>query len=262
MRFTIHDVGHGFCAHLQHDNGNVMLWDCGHKSYPEYRPSTFLRQQGVEHIDKFFVTNYDEDHISDLPNLFQSIPISIFHRNPLITREQLAALKRQSGPLSSAMMSLLAMLDIYNDFSVESALSAPLFPNVTFNTYFCGYPEFTDTNNLSLVTFLNINGTGVMIPGDLEKAGWKKLLENPEVLRDLSAVDVFIASHHGRENGYCREVFDYCNPEIIVFSDSQIQFSTQEMTNTYASHASGMLVDGKLRKVVTTRSDKSFFLVR
>ena len=29
MRFTIHDVGHGSCAHLKHDNGNVMLWDCG-----------------------------------------------------------------------------------------------------------------------------------------------------------------------------------------------------------------------------------------
>ena len=28
MRFTIHDVGHGFCSHLVHDNGNVKLWDC------------------------------------------------------------------------------------------------------------------------------------------------------------------------------------------------------------------------------------------
>ncbi len=29
MNFTIHDVGHGFCASLIHQNGNVMLWDCG-----------------------------------------------------------------------------------------------------------------------------------------------------------------------------------------------------------------------------------------
>ena len=29
MTVTIHDVGHGLCVSLLHDNGNVMLWDCG-----------------------------------------------------------------------------------------------------------------------------------------------------------------------------------------------------------------------------------------
>lgn len=260
MKFTVHDVGHGFCAHLKHDNGNVMLWDCGHKS--EYRPSSFLPELGVGRIDRFFVTNYDEDHISDLPNLIQSIPITTFHRNVSIVPQYLRTMKLQGGPLSPAMQSLLAMLDEYNDFSVATALAASPFPNVFFNTYCCSYPEFTDTNNLSLVTFLNINGTGIMIPGDIEKIAWEKLLENPAVRQDLQNVDVFIASHHGRESGYCREVFDYCSPAVIIFSDSQIQYSTQEMTNAYASHASGMLIDNKLRKVITTRNDGSIWFER
>ncbi len=262
MKFTIHDVGHGFCAHLQHDNGNVMLWDCGHKSNPEYRPSIFLPRLGVNRIDKFFVTNYDEDHISDLPNLIQSIPITRVHRNISITPQQLRSLKLQTGSLSSAMQSLLAMLDRYNDFSPESALAEAPFPNVSVNTYCCSYPEFTETNNLSIVTFLNINGTGIVIPGDLEKRAWESLLEDPAFQYELKNVNIFIASHHGRENGYCRQVFDYCHPDIIVFSDSQIQYSTQEMTGVYASHASGMLIDGRLRKVVSTRSDSSIWFER
>ena len=50
MRFTIHDVGHGFCAHLKHDNDNVMLWDCGHKTDPENRPSKFLPAAGISTV--------------------------------------------------------------------------------------------------------------------------------------------------------------------------------------------------------------------
>lgn len=50
MRFTIHDVGHGFCAHLKHDNGNVILWDCGHKVDPEHRPSQFLPASGIHTV--------------------------------------------------------------------------------------------------------------------------------------------------------------------------------------------------------------------
>ena len=67
MQVTIHNVGHGLCVSLIHDNGNVMLWDCGHNGL--LRPSVFLPILGVDKISRFFVTNYDEDHISDLPNI-------------------------------------------------------------------------------------------------------------------------------------------------------------------------------------------------
>ena len=69
MRLTIHNVGHGLCISLVHENGNVMLWDCGHAG--NSRPSDFLPALGIHTINRFFVTNYDEDHISDLPNLRQ-----------------------------------------------------------------------------------------------------------------------------------------------------------------------------------------------
>ena len=80
MRVTIHNVGHGLCVSLVHDNGNVMLWDCGHTD--ENRPSQFLCDQGIDHIDYFFVTNYDEDHLSDLPNLRDKQNISMLSAMP------------------------------------------------------------------------------------------------------------------------------------------------------------------------------------
>ncbi len=74
MMFQILDVGHGFCGYLVADNGNVMLFDCGHKAEPEFRPSSYLLSQRCSEIQRLVITNYDEDHISDLPNLIKKIP--------------------------------------------------------------------------------------------------------------------------------------------------------------------------------------------
>ena len=173
MRIQIHDVGHGLCISLRHDNGNVMLWDCGHKD--DNRPSEFLPAAGIDRIDRFFVTNYDEDHISDLPNLREELTISTLHRNPSISKEQLRALKRQSGRLSPAMLSMLEMIGSYNAGPPDPP---PKFPGVRFKTYSNNYStDFDDSNNISLVTFLECNGLKFIIPGDLEEPGLGKTID-------------------------------------------------------------------------------------
>jgi len=106
---------------------------------------------------------------------------------------------------------------------------------------------------------LDVDGLSFALGGDLERDGWAKLLERPQVRSLLGGVDVFVASHHGRENGYCPEVFDHCDPSLIVMSDGPVKHSTQEMASTYARHASGSYFNSggtsQWRKVVTTRKD-------
>jgi len=255
MKFTIHDVGHGFCASLIHDNGNVMLWDCGHNEYNH--PSVFLPNQGIYKIDRFFVTNYDEDHISDLPNLRNKLTISVLHRNTSISKDQLRALKLQSGPISPAMESMLQMIGSYTYGPPDPP---PAFPDVNYRSFWNNYlTDFDDTNNISMVTFLNCNGLKIIIPGDIEKAGWEKLLKNYSFREELEGINIFVASHHGRESGYCKDVFNYCRPNVVVFSDSPIKHATQEMANTYSSHASGINFNGEKRYVLSTRNDGTFW---
>ena len=55
MKLTVHDVGHGQCISLIHENGNNLVWDCGHKDTG--RPSKFLPALGLNRIDIFFVSN-------------------------------------------------------------------------------------------------------------------------------------------------------------------------------------------------------------
>lgn len=255
MRFTIADVGHGFCAYLRHDNGNVMVWDCGHKSEPENRPSQFLRAEGINVVHRFLVTNYDEDHISDLPNLRESLKIKILQRNKSITPAQLRKLKSEAGPISSAMNSLLEMMQRYT----AEVTTEPSFPDVEYTTFFHKYREdFEDTNNISLVTFLKTPDLSVIIPGDIEKPAWEKHLRNKHFCRNLRETNVFVASHHGRESGYCEQVFDYCRPSVIIFSDGPKKYATQEMVEKYANHASGVQFNGRTRYVLTTRRDGTF----
>ncbi len=253
MKLTIHDVGHGSCISLIHENGNTMLWDCGHQN--NCRPSIFLPKLGFQNIDHLFITNYDEDHISDLPNLRQSMKIRSLVRNRSISTDQLGELKRQGGPISPAMESMLDMINKYNGGPLNPA---PNFPRVRYRTFQNDYSdEFPDTNNISLVTFLEAEGMKFIIPGDLERKGWLGLLDNQKFKDELLGVTVFVASHHGRENGYCSEIFDIFCPNVIVFSDSSIKYATQEMSQCYAQHAKGIQFKGKTRQVLTTRNDDS-----
>jgi beta-lactamase superfamily II metal-dependent hydrolase len=253
MKVTIHDVGHGLCVSLVHQNGNVMVWDCGHTE--DYRPSEFLPASGISKIDYFFVTNYDEDHISDLPDLRATVNVRSLFRNKSISSTQLRALKRQAGPITPAMESMLDMIDSYTGGPLNPA---PEFPGVRFRTFSNNYgSQFPDTNNISLVTFLECGSTKFIIPGDLERPGWDGLLARQEFVDELAGVNVFIASHHGREGGYHEDVFRICSPHVIVFSDSEIRHATQEMSQRYAEHASGVRFDGETRYVLSTRNDGS-----
>ena len=120
-----------------------------------------------------------------------------------------------------------------NTYTADVA-ELPSFQNVSFKIFHCTYPtDFEDTNNLSLVTFLNTPMGKFVIPGDVEKPAWETLLKKADFRRQLEEANVFVASHHGRTSGYCRDVFDYCRPVVVIFSDGPKQYATQEETNTY-----------------------------
>lgn len=252
MRFEILNVEHGFAAYAVARDGSVFLFDCGHSS--TCRPSEYLRAKSIHTIRRLFISNFDEDHISDLPSVRRRLSIEILTRNSSLTTTQLRGLK--TPPISAAMTSLLDMIDRYTE-DVSDEKLAPL--GVRAWIFHNHYPSFTDTNNLSLLTFLDVGSVSFVLPGDLERAGWLALLKNSQVCRMLESVKVFVASHHGRESGYCKEVFDYCQPSLVVMSDGPVEYDTQRMARTYGQHATGEWFNGssgrEWRKVVTTRND-------
>jgi beta-lactamase superfamily II metal-dependent hydrolase len=253
MRLEIFDVEHGQCALLTDDNGQRMMLDCGHNSATGWRPSLHLDRLGVKSLDWLVVTNYDEDHVSDLPNLLHTVDIRLLLRNRTVSGTDLRKLKSEHG-CGKGIDSLASMIGRFTG----SATNIPSFGGMTLKTYYNNYPsEFDDENNLSLVTILSWPHFKICFPGDMEKAGWQKLLERQDFRSAMSDVHVFVASHHGRENGCCDELFSLTRmrPQIVVISDGDIRYKSQATVNWYASKASGINFKGNSRTVFTTRSD-------
>lgn len=251
MKIEIFDVSHGFCALLVADNGNTMLFDCGHNEVTGFRPSIHLPRAGINVINRLIVQNFDQDHVSDLHNVRQALWVEVFHRNRTLPPEALTALKRQSGPITPAMR---ATIDLHADY-VHPVVVEPAFPDIEMVQFTNTYPSFADTNNLSVVSFVHYDGMGIALTGDMEKAGWLELLKNPSFCAHLRRVNIFVASHHGRESGYCEEVFRHCAPDVVIISDRNKIYDTQEVN--YACHASGITWNGgpDKRYVLTTRRD-------
>lgn len=248
MKFEILNVQHGFAAYAIAGDGSVFLFDCGDSS--TCRPSDLLWEQGIRTIRRLFVTNYDEDHIADLPRLRHNFDIEILTRNSTVASDELRKLK--ALPLSPAMEVLLDMIESYTE-AVATELLEP--PGLQCQTFQNSHSLFKDTNNLSLLCFLTVDGVSFVLPGDLERSGWIELLKKPEVCDLLGRVQIFVALHHGRESGYCSEVFDFCHPHLVIMSDGPVEFDTQKMASQYGRHASGAPFNGQIRKVLTTRKD-------
>lgn len=264
MALRIWDVEHGACAMfgpvINNSLGRLAMIDSGHTEY--WCPSEHIRQNLFRNrLDYLFVTNADQDHLSDLEGLWENdIHVATLIRNPHPSPEELRRIKLQGGSLTD---DIERYLNIHRSYTQPA--SEP-FDNhmggIRKRTFYNGYPDFTDTNNLSLVVFIEYNGFKILFPGDLEVAGWLALLKREDFREELAGINILVAPHHGRLSGYCPEVFDYCSPQAVIMSDKSIEHDTQLMAQTYRNQVKKIHPDGvivattmKRRHVLTTRRD-------
>lgn len=258
----IFDVEHGQCALLSSNGGARMMIDCGSNGTTGWRPSAMLNWRGIEYLDELMITNYDEDHACDLVNVRRTVPIGILTRNPTVCGSDLYQLKA-SGGMGAGIEALAAMTSEFTG----GVPSLPDYDGMTYRHFFNSYPaDFDDENNLSLVAVMRwpsgaaLPGFSILFAGDMEVAGWRRLLARPDFVEEMRrGVTVFVASHHGRSNGYCRELFELTGltPEAVVISDGGIRYATQETIAHYRRHARGFFLGDAERRVLTTRRDGS-----
>jgi beta-lactamase superfamily II metal-dependent hydrolase len=261
----IFDVEHGGCALLtipraDRSGCHRVMFDCGHNATTKWYPGEHLKRMGVDRLELLVVTNYDEDHVSGFRNLIeQGIAINQILRNPAVSPATIRHLKTQDG-MGIGIETLVNVLTLIPEINVVGG-QIPSLPHVNLEWFWNPYPFFEDENNLSLVTVLQAYGVKFMFCGDMEKPGFRNMLNTNERFRSVvSEIHVLMAAHHGRANGICEEMFDVwgCNPEVVVISDDYKQYNTQETTNYYGRRAKGVVGfrdSLSLRKVLTTRSD-------
>ena len=267
MILNIWNVQHGACAMVTHRSisgieGKLAMIDSGHNHDTRWNPSSYIKHHLKRNVlDYLFVTNADQDHVSDLNNLLlEGIAITTFVRNRSVSAEVIRNIKQFSGALTDDLERYLDLHTRYVNPIVE-----PFDQNmggITARAFWNGPPNFYDTNNLSMAVFINYGAFKILFPGDLEKDGWMALLDRVDFREQLAGTTVLVASHHGRESGYCDELFNYCHPQVIVISDKVIVHDTQHMTQSYRQRVMDSFPDGvfvqttrKRRYVLTTRRD-------
>jgi beta-lactamase superfamily II metal-dependent hydrolase len=258
MILEIFDVEHGACALITTSNGKHVMIDCGDNSTTGWAPGTTLVRRGIHQLDKLFVSNYDEDHVSGYPNLARHVHISVLARNDQVPPAIIKYLKSEDG-MGFGIEALVHDIEYVFTGGRPSAAQSD-FGDTTFAVFSNPYGNppfgFDDENNLSFVVFVTCGSHRFIFPGDIEKAGWRALLLNPSFVFFLSGVTVFVASHHGRENGYCEEVMNLCpNIHAVIISDRKKGFQSQETVDAYRKHSRGFIYNGTHRRVLTTRRD-------
>ncbi|WP_152605879.1 ComEC/Rec2 family competence protein [Dickeya undicola] len=263
-KFIIYNVALGQCIGVvPEDNNYAMMVDCGHDDnfhpiddFKKYLP----RENNKECLRSLIITNYDHDHFSDLPrvNGFVDIKSVLLPNN--LSMNQIRDLKSESTT------ALDTLEDIRNRYTSSVENYNPPFTKKRFllqqdELREAGIP--IETNHLSQMIFIKYGDITICIPGDLERRSWELMLSKTDVQSWLGKSNIFVAAHHGRENGYHAGVFDYCQPDCVIISDKEIIHGTQNgMSNSYSNHvrSDGVVYtsgsgDESRRKVLTTRND-------
>jgi beta-lactamase superfamily II metal-dependent hydrolase len=250
MRVLIHNVDHGQCAVITMPNGERMMIDCGvlREGDSYWWPSVHYSGQRFAELA---LTNLDEDHAEDFESVQRYAPPDWILSNPTVWHQQLLALKPEG--LGKGIQSVDRWM-----ISPKNPAPRPIdFGGVARRWYCNTYTPGDKTNDLSVVIILQYGPFKILFSGDMERAGWRRLLLRPDFVSDLKTVNVFVASHHGRENGCLGELFTGWGPHVFIISDGAIEFDSQETTDWYRTRAWGIPVVAtqERRYVYTTRSD-------
>ena len=82
--------------------------------------------------------------------------------------------------------------------------------------------------------------SAIMFTGDLERPGFDALLVDPQFRQALASTHVYVASHHGRENGCSENVAALLTDTFyVVISDKGYMYDTQETLPFYRRIAKG-----------------------
>lgn len=248
------------------NNKNIM-YDIGVGHTPmgqKFSPLKYLYQKGVRHLDALVLTHPHGDHVDGIDDL-RGFTIGMLTRARQISREEILA-----GNSDGARDWVDKYLSLDREYTTpvdytQSVYNPQNNGGVKISTFAQQETAVGNLNNRSIVSVLEYLGMKILVPGDAEPAAFRQFLQNPSFVEAIKGVDVMIVPHHGRESGYCPDIFDYFQPQVCIVSDGEVQET--DATPNYSSRATGVKVvnrgSGELekdRKCLTTRNDGAMLL--
>ena len=240
LEMVFWDAQHGSATYIKTPNGTHIVQDLGTGSYgsddKEFSPLLHLKNvYGVKQLDYVIITHPHMDHISDVMN-FDKVSPRVFRRPKHLPKEDIMKdVREEDKPL----------LDKY--FEIDDNYNSPVSleenPRLPANNggveIECFHPTSCSTskiNDHSIVTVVSYAESKIILPGDNEPPSWKELLEESNFKSAIKNADILLAPHHGRESGFCPEIFEHFSPRLTIISDGR--FCDTSATDRYRAKIS------------------------
>lgn len=207
MQITFIDVGHGTSVLIQPPTGEAWLYDAGRlgdaqRSYLGI--ASVLWEQRLSKIDRLFLSHADSDHFNAIAGLSKRFAIE--------------RLTTTQSTLESSSPSLKSTLDQLRQQHVPIELrhAGDVIADGNFRCHLLHPPPEglwgTDNAN-SLCMMLEFAGHRILLPGDLEGEGTKRLIAQTK-----QPVSVLMAPHHGSLAESPKPLLEWCQPKIVIVS--------------------------------------------
>lgn len=197
VRMSVLSVGEGQSILLQ-SKGQTVLIDCGGDSDVEAAniAAQTLLSQGIRELDALALTHYDRDHSGAVDNLLSRIDVDTLFL-PVMGDNRMETLVKSHSESEIQY--------------ITQGISIPFGEGtLTFSSPDSGK---TTNENCMCVLFESSNCV-ILITGDRNKSGEKRLLET----MDIPDVDILVAGHHGSKTSTSEELLRAAKPEIVIIS--------------------------------------------
>ncbi|QDT88903.1 ComEC/Rec2 family competence protein [Gimesia algae] len=239
LRCTFIAVNHGVSILIEAPGGETILYDAGSMSPVEQTYSKIkntLLSRGIRRVDYLLISHADRDHFNSAAEL--------------VTNGYVRELAFPQSFLMRSQRGTIELCDTALEFQVPIQLigKGDHFTLGEKTTIEVLHPDsgdrYEDDNPSSLTLRISYGGRQILLTGDLEGAGLKKLLSEPIT----DKVDVLLSPHHGSRTANTRDLSEWANPAHVIVSGGKKQTipdlkkTFPESTQIYSTQQHGAIV--------------------
>lgn len=251
-RIWLFDTDLGLCAFLRAPNGRTLMVDCGIRT--GFSPSRYVSRFELAdgRLDLLVVSHPHADHLLDIENAMELRPRSLL-RQPYDWDDVEASQKREYVH----RLDNIPWRDSYRayvDWQAEyEEKPEPVDWGAMDVRTFCLPVEEAKqldggwVNNSGIVVVVSLGSFKIVLPGDLEAAGWERLLQRADFRDAIARPTVFVTSHHGHDSGYTPLILEAMGRPAFNFNVGHRRDARMSRVYDQPEHASGITHDGETR---------------
>jgi competence protein ComEC len=210
--YTFFAVDKGNMTLIQFSNGINMLVDC-RSSETRPSPLKYLLAK-IKTLDFLVITHPHQDHLTGLKDVCEKFrPKYLWHNGRCFRPDPVYDDWSYYEQLRAGKLSYCTPVKIQsgNTATIGDSriyVAAPTAPNIEGTV--------DDENNNGIILSIVTGNAKVVLTGDTEEEQWSAI-----DLKPLANTSVFLASHHGREDGYSDAALAVIKPQHIIISDGE-----------------------------------------